>query len=189
MVVERELVARAVAGDHEAFEVLAHESSASLYAVAWLILRDRDRAQDAVQEALITAWRDIRGLHLPDAWVPWIRRLTVRACYRTAERDRRRRTAEMRSLALATPGSWRDDVSALGEHDAIVRVLGTLPLDQRAVLVVHFYLDLPINQAAVVLGIPVGTCKSRLARGLEALRAALEPVQDAGVGSFPEVLR
>jgi RNA polymerase sigma-70 factor (ECF subfamily) len=95
----------------------------------------------------------------------------------------------MRSLALVAPGSEADDIASLGEHDAIARVLGTLPLDQRAVLVVHFYLDLPIAQAAVVLDIPVGTCKSRLARGLDALRAALEPAHAAGVGPYPEVLR
>ena len=64
--------------------------------MATLILRDRDRAQDAVQEALVSAWRDVRALRDPDAWDGWLYRLTVRACYGLARKERRRTVVEVR---------------------------------------------------------------------------------------------
>ena len=79
---QQELVERARAGDHDAFSVLVRASFPRLYAIATLILRDPDRAQDAVQEALVLAWRHVRALRDPDAWDAWLYRTTVRACYR-----------------------------------------------------------------------------------------------------------
>jgi len=172
---QRALVEQAMRGDHEAFADLVRASTDRLYAVATLILRDGDRGQDAVQEALVAAWRDVRGLRDPDAWDAWLYRLTVRACYRVAKGDRRRQVVEL--SVTPDPGAV-DPVGALADRDHLSRALATLPLDQRAVLVAHFYLGLPINHTAAVLGIPVGTCKSRLARGLDALRttvASTEP--------------
>lgn len=87
---QRELVIRAIDGDHDAFSALVRMSLVRLYTAASLILRDGDRAQDAVQEALVSAWRDVRMLRDPDAWDAWSHRLTVRACYRAARRQRRR---------------------------------------------------------------------------------------------------
>src|SRR5688572_27386935 len=84
---QRELVNRAIGGDHEAFTAVVDGSVDRLYAVATLILRDRDRAQDAVQEALVSAWRDLRSLRDPGAWDAWLYRLTVWACYRQARND------------------------------------------------------------------------------------------------------
>ena len=92
---QRQLVERAQAGDHEAFSVLVRGSYPRLYAVARLILRDLDRAQDAVQEALVLAWRDIRALRDADAWDAWLNRLTVRACYRWVRKVRRRDLIEL----------------------------------------------------------------------------------------------
>lgn len=83
---QRELVERARSGDHEAFSDLARASMDRLYALATLILRDADRAQDVVQEALISAWRDMRALRDPDAWEAWLHRLTVRAHYKMPAR-------------------------------------------------------------------------------------------------------
>jgi RNA polymerase sigma-70 factor (ECF subfamily) len=82
MVMQAELVARAQRGDREAFSVLAHGASPRLYATARLILRHPDRAEDAVQDALIEAWRDIRGLRDPDRLDAWLHRPLVRACHR-----------------------------------------------------------------------------------------------------------
>jgi hypothetical protein len=92
---QRELVELAQAGDHEAFTVLARSSSARMYGIARLILRDADRAQDAVQDALVLAWRHIRALRDPDAWDGWLHRLTVRACYKAARAGRRRDLVEL----------------------------------------------------------------------------------------------
>src|SRR6478609_3462338 len=93
-----ELVARARGGDHEAFARLVDGSVDRLYALANLILRDADRAQDAVQEALVSAWRGLRSLRDPEAWDAWLYRLTVWACYRHARRDRRRAVVELNAM-------------------------------------------------------------------------------------------
>ena len=167
---QRALLERAMGGDHEAFGDLVRLSTDRLYAVASLILRDADRAQDAVQEALVAAWRDVRGLRDPDAWDASLYRLVVRACYRVAKGDRRRQVVE---LSVVSDTGSVDHAGTLADRDHLSRALATLPLDQRAVLVAHFYLGLPINHTAAALDIPVGTCKSRLARGLDALRATI----------------
>ena len=170
---QRDLVARAMDGDHDAFGDLLRASTDRLYAVASLILRDGGRGQDAVQEALVAAWRDIRGMRDPDAWDAWLYRLVVRACYHAAGRDRRRHVVELSVAPHREPSTAADPGGALADGDDLSRAIGMLPLDQCAVLVAHFYLGLPIASAAAVLGIPVGTCKSRMARGLDALRTSV----------------
>ena len=114
---QRELVERAQAGDHEAFSVLVRASFARLYAVASLILRDGDRAQDAVQEALVLAWRDVRALRDPDAWDAWLHRLTVRACYRSARRERRRDLVELHVVPDLEPAGALDLAVSVAERD------------------------------------------------------------------------
>jgi RNA polymerase sigma-70 factor (ECF subfamily) len=167
-----ELVARAQAGDHEAFGVLVRTSLPRLIGIARLVLRDQDRAQDAVQEALVLAWKHVRALRDPGAWDGWLYRLTVRACYRQARRHRLRDLVELHVVPDQEP-STVDFSLTVAERDRLGRELERLPLDQRAVMVLHFYLDLPLTEAAEILGIPAGTAKSRLHRGLETLRAAL----------------
>jgi RNA polymerase sigma factor (sigma-70 family) len=167
-----ELVERARAGDHEAFSELARASFGRLYGVAKLILRDQDRAQDAVQEALVLAWKNIRAIRDPEAWDAWLYRLTVRACYRLARSARRRAVVELH-VELDDEPSNHDFTTPLAERDRLGRELGRLPVDQRAVMVLHFFVDLPLTEVATVLDIPAGTAKSRLHRGLETLRAAL----------------
>jgi len=166
------LVERARSGDHEAFSVLVRTSVPRLLGAATLILRDQDRAQDAVQEALVQAWRNVRALRDLEAWDAWLYRLTVNACYRSAKTIRRRSVVELHVDLDHEPAA--DDISgSIADRDLMGRALGRLPVDQRAVMVLHFYLDLPLTEAADVLGIPIGTAKSRLHRGLETLRIAL----------------
>src|SRR6188474_3876596 len=93
---QRALVERARSGDHEAFSVLVRTSYPRLHGVANLVLRDRDRAQDAVQDALVLAWRNIRALRDADAWDAWLYRLTVRACHRFGRQVSRRAVVELR---------------------------------------------------------------------------------------------
>jgi len=90
----RDLVERAMAGDHDAFGELARRSIPKLYAIARLILRDGERAEDATQEALVAAWRQLAGLRDPDRFDAWLRQLLVRACYRETRRNNRRRHVE-----------------------------------------------------------------------------------------------
>jgi RNA polymerase sigma-70 factor (ECF subfamily) len=151
---------------------------------AKLILREQDRAEDAVQEALVLAWKHVRALRDPEAWDAWLYRLTIRACYRLARSTKRRDVAELHVEPEAEPaGPDADFTAPLAERDRLGRELGRLPVDQRAVMVLHFYLDLPLTEAAAVLDIPVGTAKSRLHRGLGTLRDALSA---ESVGLDPE---
>jgi RNA polymerase sigma-70 factor (ECF subfamily) len=169
----RELVELARRGDREAFSELVRVSLDRQYAIATLILRDGDRAQDAVQEALVSAWRDLRALRDPDAWEAWLHRLTVRACYRLANRERRRNLIELHVVPAPEPVPSYDLALSHAERDRMERELDRLPIDQRTVMVLHFYLDLPLTQAATILDIPVGTAKSRLHYGLQALRRSM----------------
>ena len=169
---QQELVNRAKRGDHDAFTRLVDGSVDRLYTVANLILRDSDRAQDAVQEALVSAWRDLPALRDPEAWDAWLYRLTVWSCYRQAKRERRRTLVETRVMPDAALDHVDDITPLFVERDRLERELARLPVEQRAVIVTHFYLGCPISEVAEILGIPVGTTKSRLSRGLEALRDA-----------------
>jgi RNA polymerase sigma-70 factor (ECF subfamily) len=177
---QRELVERARAGDHDAFTDLARASMDRMYAVASLILRDRDRAQDAVQDALVSAWKDVRALRDPGAWDAWLHRLTVRACYRHARRDRRRMLVEVHVLPDPEPARPFDLALSVVDRDRLEREIGRLTIDQRTVMVLHFYLDKPLPEVAAILNIPLGTAKSRLYHGLRALRSSMhrepEPV-------------
>jgi RNA polymerase sigma-70 factor (ECF subfamily) len=183
---QAELVERARAGDHEAFSALAKESFTRLYGAARLILRDDDRAQDAVQEALVLAWRHIRAIRDPEAWDAWLYRLTVRACYRLGRSNRRRDVVELHVEPERDPAEG-DFTGPLVERDRLGRELGRLPVEQRAIMVLHFYLGLPLTEVADVLDIPAGTAKSRLHRGLAALRGALsaEPSDADELGERP----
>lgn len=174
-----DLVRRAQSGDHEAFTVLASAAISRLHRTARLILRDDDRASDAVQEALTSAWLDIRALRDPERFEAWLHRLLVRACYREAGRSRRRWALESQVTALDVPAT-NDSARDLAIRDQLERGFRRLSPDQRAVLVVHHYLGLRDAEAAEVLGIPAGTVKSRLSRATSALRAALEADDRAG---------
>ena len=168
-----DLVLRARNGDHEAFTTLADASFEGLFRVARLILRDDELAADAVQNALISAWLNVRAVREPERFTAWLRRLVVRACYRESNRNRRRRAVEVRFIALDPAGG--DEVEAPFEtRDEIDRGFRRLSTQQRAVLVTHYYLGLPDAEGASVLDIPVGTYKSRLSRAAAGLRAAIE---------------
>jgi RNA polymerase sigma-70 factor, ECF subfamily len=168
---QRDLVLLARAGDHEAFTALIGGAIDHLYAVARLIVRDDDRARDAVQDALLRAWTGLPGLHDPDRFDAWLHRLLVHACYRAAGLERSRRIVE---IHVDVDGASRDAQGSLALRDQLERGFLRLSPDQRAVLVLHYYLDLTDAAAAEALSIPVGTLKSRLNRATQALRAALQ---------------
>jgi RNA polymerase sigma-70 factor (ECF subfamily) len=169
---DRTLVERAQQGDHAAFTDLAEAATNRLYAVATLILRDPDRAQDAVQDALVSAWRDVRALRDPEAWEAWLHRLVVRACYREADRHRRSRHLD-RTMEW-TPTAVEDAGSSLADRDQIERGFRRLTVEERAILVLHFHAGLSASETGVALGVSEVTARSRLHRALRSMRAALE---------------
>jgi RNA polymerase sigma-70 factor (ECF subfamily) len=161
-----------MAGDREAFTELTRQSIGKLYAIARLILRDEQRAEDATQEALIAAWRQLSALRDPDRFEAWLRRLLVRACYREVGRDVRQRRILATIRPFATVGA--DPGITIADQDELERGFAALRPDQRALLVLHYYLGLPLQETAEIIGVPVGTVKSRLSRTTQQLRAALE---------------
>lgn len=170
---QRDLVLRASDGDRDAFVALAADAFDRLHRTARLILRSDDLAADAVQEALTSAWLHIRAVRDPDRFDAWLNRLLVHACYREARRVRRRGIVEIHISAPELAGD-RDAQDLTAVRDQLERGFRRLTPEQRAVLVVHHYLGLPDGEAAIVLGLPIGTFKSRLSRSSKALRAALE---------------
>jgi RNA polymerase sigma-70 factor (ECF subfamily) len=169
----RDLVVRARKGDHDAFAELAGAAISRLDATAWLMLRDTDRATDAVQNALVRAWRDLPTLRDPDRFDAWLHRLVVRACIDEIRRFKRRRF-DVDIADLSDPPSSADAVSGIADRDQLERGFSRLEPEERAVIVLHHYLDLPLPEVAATLGIPLGTTKSRLYRGLKQMRAALD---------------
>jgi RNA polymerase sigma-70 factor, ECF subfamily len=176
--VQRDLVEAARNGDHEAFEVLASSAGDRMYAIARLILRDPHLAEDAVQEALVHAWRHLPTLRDPERWDAWLRRLVVNACADQG-RGRLRRTAEVRMIRIEP--TVEDGTRSFDDHDQLERGFRRLKPDQRAAVVLHFYLGLTVPEVADTLGVPVGTAKSRIHYATEALRAALEADERAFV--------
>ena len=178
----RELIERAKAGDHEAFSELGRLWVDRLYAIACLILRDPERAADATQEALIACWRDLRGLRDPDHFDSWIRRILVNACYREARRTQSRHRLEHRvsQVDMGEP----DPATAVANRDELDRGFLSLAPDQRALIALHYYVGLPLQETADALGLPIGTVKSRLHRTVQELRANL--AAEARVPSLPE---
>ena len=168
----RDLVERARRGDHDAFAELAGAAISRLDATAWLMLRDTDRAMDAVQDALIRAWRDLPTLRDPDQFDAWLHRLLVHACSDELRRVRRTRF-DVVITDMTTPAIG-DSASAIADRDELERGFDRLDPEERAVIVLHHFLDLPLSEVASTLRIPLGTAKSRLYRGLREMRAALD---------------
>ena len=177
---QTELVDRARRGDREAFGVLAGGAVDRLYAIARFILRDTDLAEDATQEALVRAWRDLPALRDAERFDAWLYRLVVRSCADVGRRRGRQR-AEVRIL-MAEPAE-PDGASTLADRDQLERGLRRLTEPQQAILVLHFYVGLSPSEAADALDIPVGTAKSRLHYALAALRAAILADERAAVSA------
>ena len=167
-----ELVERAQRGEREAFAALVGMISDRMYALAARILRDNDLAEDALQSALITAWRQLPTLRDPERFEAWVRKVLVHACYAEARR-RRSWTANVRVLPVDGPAG-PDELLSVVDRDALDRAFRRLSIEQRAVFVLHHHLGLPLVEIADSLGIPAGTARSRLHYSTRVLRAAIE---------------
>ena len=167
-----DLVEAARRGDQASFMALIRPRSDRLFAIAQRILRDVDRSEDALQDALVIAWRDLRGLRDPDRFDAWLRKLLVNVCIGQAARERRR-TMQLRVLPVDGPAA-PDDLLTVADRDQLERGFRRLPPEQRALLVMHHYLGYSHAEIAETLGIPPGTARSRLHNAHRAIRAALD---------------
>jgi RNA polymerase sigma-70 factor (ECF subfamily) len=169
---QRELVDRAKRGEEEAFDALARQVGDRCMAIASWILRDADLAEDAVQAALVRAWRELRTLRDADRFEPWLHRILTNECYAEARR-RTRWSAKIRVLPLADAVD-AGGVLTVDDRDQLERAFRRLTLEQRTVLVFHHVVGLPLPELAERLGIPLGTAKSRLRNGTATMRASLD---------------
>jgi RNA polymerase sigma-70 factor (ECF subfamily) len=167
----RTLVDAAKQGDQDAFAAIATDAADRLYAVAFRILRDPELARDAVQQALLNAWRDLHALRDPDRLDPWLYRLVVRACY--VEARQRRRTIALTGLSVVRSVPDRP-LAQVDDHEQLERGFRRLSPEQRTVVVLHYYLDLPLTEVAAIMDLPAGTVRSRLHYAMSGLKAALD---------------
>ena len=178
-----------VDGDPDAFATLVRRHRDRLWAVALRTLGDREEAADAVQDALISAYRAAGRFRGDSAVTTWLHRIVINACLDRVRRAQARPTVELPPLEIAAPELDID--TALDVHGALAR----LPADQRAALVLVDMQGMPVADAADVLGVPIGTVKSRCARGRARLGVILglvrNPDDPRGVSSkdAPNVTR
>jgi len=170
--VDRDLVEQAQRGDREAFAILARSRGDRLYGIARRIVRDVDLSEDAVQQALVIAWRELPRLRDPDRFDVWLQRTLIHACYAEARR-KRLWTANVRVLPVDGPAG-PDEIDSIANRDEVESAFRRLSPDQRAILVLHHYLGLESGEIGEVLDIPAGTARSRLHYAHRAMRAVLE---------------
>ena len=173
------LVQRARDGDEDAFTQLVDLDGDRCYAIAYRILRDVDRARDAVQQAFLLCWRELPKLRDAERYEVWLYRLLVNACYEEARRHKRW-TTRVRVLPMDGPAA-PDPIVSIDDRDALERAFARLSPEHRAVFVMHHYAGLPLQAIADVVGVPVGTVKSRLHNSIQNLRTALEADTRLGV--------
>jgi RNA polymerase sigma-70 factor (ECF subfamily) len=178
---QRDLVERARKGDHDAFTALAGPAVARLDAAARLILRDPELARDAVQEGFIRAWRNLPALRDPDKFDAWLRQLVVHSCIDMTRR-RRRRPIEVELTPMAGP-AMGDHAGLVASRELLDDALRRLDPEWRAVIVLHYYLGMPLPDVAAALHIPVGTVKSRLHRSLGVMRSTITSADPAAAAS------
>jgi RNA polymerase sigma factor (sigma-70 family) len=168
--VDTGLVLRAQGGDETAFAIITDQVVGRFQRVAFGILRDRLLAEDAAQAGLIQIWKKLPRLRDPARFDAWAHKLLVHACYAEAKRARRAEVALEYDVGTRAP----DGLTTVADRDQLERGFRRLTLDQRAVIVLRVYFDLPTDEVAEALGVSVGTVKSRLNRALSSLRAAIE---------------
>ncbi|MGZ9932081.1 RNA polymerase sigma factor SigM [Streptomyces sp. NC-S4] len=172
-----DLLARHVAGDPDAFGEIVRRHRDRLWAVALRTLGDREEAADAVQDALVSAYRAAHTFRGESAVTTWLHRITVNACLDRARKAATRRTAPLddteRLERLLEPHESAEAPAERQDlHRQLLAALGTLPADQRAALILVDMQGYPVAEAARILDVPTGTVKSRCARG----RAKLAPL-------------
>jgi RNA polymerase sigma-70 factor, ECF subfamily len=156
----------------ERFLRLANGELDGAYRLAGLILADQHEAEDATQDALLRAWRSAGSLRDPAGFQAWFDRILVNVC-----RDRLRRRGRVRLITIddaPSASAERDPFRTIFDRDEVLRAMASLDDDHRIVIVLHYWADLTLEGVAARVGWPVGTVKSRLHRGLMAMRSRLD---------------
>ncbi len=176
---DRDLVEAAQRGDQSAFVDLVRLRGGRFLAIAHRILRDVDRAEDALQDALVIAWRDLPSLRDPDRFDAWFHRVLTHVCIAEAARERKRIT-NLFVLPMDGPAA-PDELLSVADRDQLDRGFRRLKPEERAILVLRHFVGYGPSEIADILGIPAGTIRSRLHHAHNAMRAALEADSRAAV--------
>jgi RNA polymerase sigma-70 factor (ECF subfamily) len=166
-------VSRAKAGDRSAFDALVGPLIDQGFRLAFGMLHDREAAEDAVQEATVRSWRKLGNLRPGTEMRPWFLAIVANQC-RTVARGRWWSVIRLEGTPGGGAGAFEDRIVRGADLRAALRKLA---VDQREVLVLRYYLDLPLEEVAAITGVPVGTVKSRINRGLAAMRPQFEAVE------------
>lgn len=172
-IADRDLVKRAKARDREAFDELVGPLVGQAFRLAFGMLHDRGSAEDAVQEAAVRAWRRLNNLRPDTPLRPWFLAIVANQC-RTVMRARWWSVVRLDRIEESAGAGFEDRIVRGADIRAALRTLAT---DQREVLVLRYYLDLPLEEVAAITGVPVGTVKSRISRGLAAMRPHFDAVE------------
>jgi RNA polymerase sigma-70 factor (ECF subfamily) len=167
---DAELVRRFQSGEEDAFVTLMARHERRVYNLAYRMMGDPEEARDATQDAFLACFRRLSTFRGESAFTTWLHRVAVNACYDALRRRRDTTSLEDRPVEPAPIPDHADRAVAALD---VQRALLTVPPDFRVVLVMHEIQDMPLEEIGAVLGIPVGTVKSRLHRGRVALGRAL----------------
>jgi RNA polymerase sigma-70 factor, ECF subfamily len=159
-------------GVDQAFMTLMGRHERRIYNLAYRMLGEAEDARDATQEAFLSCFRNLSSFRGESAFSTWLHRIAVNTCFDSLRR--RRVTASLDATPIE-PAPHPDHADQADTAVDVQRALLTVPPDFRAVLIMHEVQDMPVEDVAEVLGVPVGTVKSRLHRARVALARALTP--------------
>ncbi len=168
---EQQLIARAQRGDAEAYAALVRQYQEVAFRAAFLILRDVDEAADAAQDAFLRAYRALGSFKLSKPFRPWILRIvTNQALNRIKFTARRAKMTERYGRSIAMDSPQEQSIEASEQNERLLQAVSKLSDDERALVSLRYFLELPEAEVADALKIPLGTVKSRLHRTLARLR-------------------
>jgi len=161
------LVLRAQAGDREAFDQLLRLAQEPLYRYIYSLAGTRALAEDILQEVFILIYRKIRWLREPELFRPWAYRIATREAFKHLKRERRwSDKTEDESVLIDLPAPSRNEITP----ESVEQMVAQVSPASRAVIVLHYQHEMPLAEIADVMGVAIGTVKSRLAYGLDSLR-------------------
>ena len=170
---DEDLVRRCLEGDRSAFGVLFERHERRVYNLALRMTGREEDARDATQDAFLTALRKLSSFRGEAAFTTWLHRVTVNACYDLLRKRSRAPLLDRLPDHEPEPPPAPDHADQAGLSLDVQRALLQVPEDYRVAMILHDVQDLPYEQVAAIVGVPVGTVKSRLHRGRVALARAL----------------
>jgi RNA polymerase sigma-70 factor (ECF subfamily) len=178
---DADLLRAHAAGDAAAFEELVRRHRDRLWAVALRTMRDREDAADALQDALISAYKAAGSFRGEAAVTTWLHRIVVNACLDRMRRRQSRATVQLPEEGPHEPADSRDRLAERDTRMAVDDALGQLPVEQRAAVVLVDVEGWSVADAAAILRVPEGTVKSRCARGRARLAVSLGHLRNPDV--------